>query len=213
MENTWGSVRYNLEVLVKGTAPKAITDFQKEQMGDSSNYPPKLEIISEKFSRGANTFLKNTETIDNFSRGYSGESAISAFIGNMRKFEAEHPNRHLKSPDVDKLFSELNVIRDKILEEVPLENDYKNLRIGNFVSHFKIVLGGLAAMFICSVFGPLILLFSFPENGVYQANIGNYLLELGVDSISFMFLMGFVISFCIAFLSLPFLDSHIGQPV
>jgi hypothetical protein len=190
----WDQARQSLEELVRGAVPPEMIGFPVVQIADSGYFTLKLEIISDTFRNGAKSFLKNTKDIDWFARDYAGYSWARTFIEKMREWESANPNPVLRSQDVATLFERILTLRRLVPQVMHLETNYENLKIGNFISHYKIVLLGMLTMFVSSVFAPMILLFTYPEMGMYQVTIGNYSLSFGIDSIAIISWVGFVIS-------------------
>jgi hypothetical protein len=190
----WKQAMDSLEELVRGVIPTEITGFPVEKIADTEFFIPKIGVLSPELSKGLKNFLKNTKDIEWFTQDFNGYSWAKTFIEKMREWESIYPNPVMNSQQVATLFEKIITLRRLTPQVFLLEKNYENLKIQNFISNYKLVLTGMLVMFATSVFAPLMLLFTYPQNGIYQFTMSTYSISIGLDLLSFISFIGFIIS-------------------
>jgi len=151
--DVWNEIHKGLENLVKGILP--------------NGYFPEIETISASFRNWEENFIRNTEHIEWLCHEYAGYSWANSLIEKMIEWESRHPNPVLKSQDIALLIETIIKVRRLIYEDLLLEKNYRNLRIENAISHYRLIILGFLAMGFFSIFMPLLMLLLPPFTGEY----------------------------------------------
>jgi len=174
----WDRVRESIENLVKGILP-------------GGNFP-NIEIDSDLFRKWGRDFIDDTEHIRWFTHEYGGHSWARSFLEKMRIWETANPNPVLKSEDIASMLEKIIVMRRLVNEDLLLEENYKNLKTENAISHYKSIILAFLSMGFFSILVPLVILLFPPANSEYLIPIGEYLILVNVLLVNLISLLGFL---------------------